>query len=104
LRDLGGLTFALHGRVQAHPVLQQPGHPPAHLGRVGALGQVEPQAVRAGGGRTQRGVPDPVHLADRGQDRLHVEPFLPVLDRQEIAAAQVRRDARQSGGLGGGLH
>src|SRR3712207_7963726 len=43
-RCLGRRSFALHGGVQTHPVLQQPGHAAAHLGRVGALGQVESQA------------------------------------------------------------
>jgi hypothetical protein len=85
---------ALHRGVQPHAFLQQAGHATAHLGRVGALGEVEAQAVRAGRGRAQRRVAHAVDAAHRREDRLHVEALLP-LTRLNVTTAQVGRDPGQ---------
>ena len=95
----------LRGGGQPHPLLEQPGHLTAHLGRVGAVGQVEPQAVRAGRRAAQRRVPDPGDLTYGVEDGVDVEPLGPLLQRGGlVVATQVGGDAGEFRSFGGWLH
>ncbi len=89
--------------AKPHPLLEKPGHLPAHLGRVGAVGQIQSQAVRPGRRTTQSRVADTGHLPDGVQDGVDIEPLGALPQRSWlVVATQVGGDAGEFRGLGGG--